>query len=127
MRFRIAALSLFCPLVVHPAANDGLRGFDPASRAEETRWEQQARTIPDPVRIGAFIKRYSSQPHLAGTPQSKQTAAGILAQLRELGLHAHIKQFEALLPTPKTRVLEMTAPAKVRLRLEEPAIATDPS
>src|ERR1700689_5228411 len=129
MKFRTACavLTLAAPFALHPASDDSLRGFDPASQAEEIRWEQQGRAIPDAARIGEFIRRYSGQPHLAGTPQSKQTAEGILAQLREYGLDAHIEQFEALLPTPKTRVLEMTAPVKLRLKLEEPAIPGDPN
>jgi N-acetylated-alpha-linked acidic dipeptidase len=129
MKFRTACvvLLLAAPLALHPAADDLLRGFDPASQAQEITWEQKARTIPDAAHIGAFIKRYSSQPHLAGTPQSKQTAEGILAQLREYGLDAQIEKFEALLPTPKTRVLEMTAPVKLRLKLEEPPVPGDPN
>jgi N-acetylated-alpha-linked acidic dipeptidase len=129
MKFRIAcaALVFAWPLALHPAIDDSIRGFDPASQAEEIRWEQQARGIPEAARIGEFIKRFSNQPHLAGTPQSKQTAEGILAQLREYGLDAHIEQFEALLPTPKIRVLEITAPVKLRLKLEEPAIPGDPN
>jgi N-acetylated-alpha-linked acidic dipeptidase len=133
MQFRTACAALLfaTPLVLHPADNDAsldaIRGFDSASQAREITWEQKARAIPDAAHIGAFIKRYSSQPHLAGTPQSKQTAEGILAQLREYGLDAHIEQFEALLPTPKTRILEMTAPVRLRLRLEEPAIPGDPN
>jgi N-acetylated-alpha-linked acidic dipeptidase len=127
LRHAYAALALFWPLALHPATSDTLRGFDAVSQAQETRWEQQARALPDPARIGEFIRHYSNQPHLAGTPQSKQTAEGILAQLRGFGLDAHIEQFESLLPTPKTRVLEMTAPTKLRLKLEEPAIAADPN
>src|SRR5580704_8438553 len=129
MRFRIAcaAILLAAPLALRPAADDSIRGFDAASQAQEISWEQQARAIPDADRIGEFIKRYSGQPHLAGTPQSKQTAEGILAELREYGLDARIEQFEALLPTPKTRILEMTAPVKLRLRLEEPAVPGDPN
>jgi N-acetylated-alpha-linked acidic dipeptidase len=126
-RIACAALLLSAPLALHPAADDSIRGFDAASQAQEVRWEQQARAIPDATRIGEFIKRYSSQPHLAGTPQSKQTAEGILAELRKLGLEAQIEQFESMLPTPKTRVVEMTAPSKLRLKLEEPVIAGDKS
>jgi N-acetylated-alpha-linked acidic dipeptidase len=131
LRTAYAALVLAWPLALHPATDDAsinaIRGFDPASQAQEIRWEQQARAIPDAARIGEFIKRFSNQPHLAGTPQSKQTAEGILAQFREYGLDAHIEQFEALLPTPKVRVLEMTAPVRLRLKLEEPAIPGDPN
>ena len=132
MKFRTAcaALVLAWPFALHPAADDSIRGFDAASQAREITWEQQARAIPDPTRIGEFIKRLSNQPHMAGTPQSKQTAEAILAQLREYGLDAHIEQFEALLPTPKVRVLEITglgikAPTKLRLKLEEPAVPGD--
>lgn len=129
MKFRLtcAALAFVWPLALHSALGESIRGFDPASQAQEIQWEQQARAIPDAVRIGEFIKRYARQPHLAGTPQSKQTADGILAELREMGLDAHIERFESLLPTPKTRVLEIVAPAKLRLKLEEPAIAGDPN
>src|SRR6202050_1085731 len=125
LRIACAALLLTAPFALHPAANDSILGFDRASQTQEILWEQQARAIPDATRIGEFIKRYSNQPHLAGTPQSKQTAESILAQLREFGLDAQIEQFEALLPTPKTRLLEMTAPSKFRLKLEEPVVASD--
>ena len=75
-----------------------------------TDWEQQARAIPDAARVRTFIEKLSNQAHLAGTPQSKETAEYILAQLREYGLDAHIEQYEALLPTPQSRSLEMTEP-----------------
>jgi N-acetylated-alpha-linked acidic dipeptidase len=125
LRIACAALALAAPLALHPAADDSIRGFDPPSQTREINWEKQARAIPDPARIGQFIKRYSSQPHLAGTPQTKQTAEAILAQLKEFGLDAHIERFEALLPTPKTRLLEMTAPAHLRMKLEEPPVPGD--
>lgn len=120
-------LLLTGPLTIHSATDDTIRGFDPTAQAQEIQWEQQARAIPEASRVGEFIKRYSNQPHLAGTPQSKQTAEGILAQLKSYGLDAHIETFEALLPTPKTRLIEITAPVKIRLKLEEPAVPEDPN
>ncbi len=128
MKLRIAGALVIlaaAPFALHPAADDPILGFDTASQAREVRWEQQMRAIPDAKHIGEFIKRYSDKPHMAGTPQSKQIAESILAQLREYGIDAHIEQFEALLPTPKTRLVEMTAPSKLRLKLEEPPIAGD--
>ncbi|HEY3823933.1 MAG TPA: M28 family peptidase [Bryobacteraceae bacterium] len=132
MKFRTAcaALALAVPLALRPATDysiTSIRGFDAASQEREVTLEQQARAIPDAARIGEFIKRFSEKPHLAGTPQSKETAEGILAQLREYGLDAHIEKFEALLPVPKARVLEVVAPVKIRLKLEEPAVAGDPN
>jgi N-acetylated-alpha-linked acidic dipeptidase len=129
MRLRTAsvALALAAPLMLHPALDDAIRGFDPVSQSAQEHWESEARSIPDPARIGEFIRKLSSRPHLAGTLQSKETAESILAQLRGYGLEAHIEQFEALLPTPKTRILEMTEPSILRLKLEEPPIPGDRS
>src|SRR5215469_7203486 len=95
-RIACAALALAGSLTLQPANNDTIRGFDPASQAEEIKWEQQARAVPDAARVGAFIEKLSNQPHLAGTPASKETAEYILAQLKEYGLDAHIEQYEAL-------------------------------
>src|SRR6185312_15430152 len=123
-----AVVLLASPLALRPADDEAptLRGFDAASQAREIQWEQQARALPDAARIGEFIRKYSSQPHLAGTPQSKSTAEGILTQLREAGLDASIERFEALLPATNSRTLEITAPVKVRLKLDEAPIAGDP-
>src|ERR1019366_9477398 len=112
---------------LRPAADDSMRGFDFSAQADEQKWEEKARAIPDATRIGELIKRLSSQPHLAGTPQSKHIAEAILAQLREYGLNAKIGQFEALLPTPITRELEMIAPSAIRFKLEEGPVAGDPN
>jgi N-acetylated-alpha-linked acidic dipeptidase len=113
--------------LVFSAAGDRLRGFDPVSQVKELKWEQEARAIPDPGRIRRAMERLSAQPHLAGTPQSKQTAEYLLEQLREFGLEAHIEQYEAMLPQPKSRELEMTAPVVFRAKLEEPAVSGDKS
>ena len=91
-----------------------------------SEWEQQARSIPAAANIRATDQKLSSQPHLAGTLASKQTAEWILAQLRQYGLDANIETFEALLPTPQERVLEMTAPTHFRAKLQEPMVAADP-
>src|ERR1019366_2920515 len=128
MKTRLAALALLLavsPFALRPAADDTSRGFDPTSQADEIKWEREARALPEAPRIGEFIRRYADRPHMAGTPQSKQTAEDILAELREAGLDAHMEQFEAMLPQPKQRVLEITAPVRSRLRLDEPGLASD--
>jgi N-acetylated-alpha-linked acidic dipeptidase len=45
--------------------------------------------------------------------------------LREYGLDAHIEQYEALLPTPQSRSLDMTEPSVFHAKLEETPIAVD--
>ena len=62
-----------------------------------------------------------------GSPYDRDNAEWILAHFKEWGLDAHIEQFDVLFPTPKIRVLEMIEPTKFTAKLEEPAIAIDPT
>ncbi len=71
------------------------------------------------------MERMSEKPHHAGSPGSKAVADYAFGQLKEWGLEARIESFEALLPYPTVRVLEMTAPTRYRALLKEPAIAED--
>lgn len=128
MRLLAPALAgMLCIGLLYPAGRDTIRGFDPVSQATEQKWEKLARAIPEPERIRKAMERLASQPHLAGTPQSEETAEYLLAQLREYGLDAHIERYEALLPQPKARTLEMTSPLAFRAKLEEPAVPGDPN
>jgi N-acetylated-alpha-linked acidic dipeptidase len=119
------AAAFSVPSALHPAPGDSIRGFDAASQADEFKWEKEARAIPDTNHISEFIKRLSNQPHMAGTPQSKQTAEAIVTQLRSYGLEAKIEEFESVLPQPRVRILEMTTPVRWRAKLEEPRVAAD--
>ncbi len=121
----LPALLLAAALELHPAPNESIRGFDPASQTAEVKWEQEARAVPDAGRVRNFIEKLSNRAHLAGTPASKQTAEYLLAQLKEYGLDAHIEQFEALLPTPRARSLEMVEPEHFTAKLEEPPVPGD--
>jgi N-acetylated-alpha-linked acidic dipeptidase len=113
----------FSALLIH--ADDAIRGFPPDAAADERKWEEKARAVPEPARVRRYIERMSDQPHLAGTPASKAVADYVLGLLREWGLDASIEQFEALLPTPAARTLEMIAPKPFRAKLLEPPVPGD--
>ncbi len=117
-------LALLLPSVVF-SADPSIRGFPPETLPMEHKWEEKVRALPDAARIGRYLQRMSAKPHLAGTPASKAVAEYILGLMQEWGLDARIEPFEALLPTPKTRVLEMVAPKPFRARLQEPVMAED--
>ena len=99
------------------AADNSIRGFPPARVAAEQAWEAKAQATPDPQRVRNTIQKLADKPHLAGTPASKAVADYLAGQLREWGLETHIEEFDALLPTPQHRVLEMTEPKAYRARL----------
>jgi N-acetylated-alpha-linked acidic dipeptidase len=114
--------------VDQPIANPApLAGYSPRSSQSEREWEAKLRAIPDPANLREYMRRLSARPHHVGSPYDKDNAEWILAHFKEWGLDAHIEQFDVLFPTPKVRLLEMTAPTKFTAKLEEPALAVDPT
>jgi N-acetylated-alpha-linked acidic dipeptidase len=102
-----------------------IRGFTSAEMAAQRELEARARSIPQADRIQAYARRMAADPHHAGSPQSKAVADYILGLMQEWRLEAHIETFEALLPYPTSRSLEMVKPARYVASLKEPAIAED--
>src|SRR6202522_903371 len=104
-----------------------LVGYSPRAGQSERDWETKFRALPDPANLRAYMQRLSARPHHVGSPYDKDNAEWILAHFKEWGLDAHIERFDVLFPTPKVRVLEMVAPTKFVAKLEEPAVAVDPT
>src|SRR5271156_6086571 len=102
-------------------------GFTAQSSPAEVNWEQRFQSMPDPQRLRANMERLSAHPHHVGSPYDKENAEWILAQYKQWGWDAHIEEFEVLFPTPKLRLLEMVAPTQFTAKLEEPAVAVDPT
>jgi N-acetylated-alpha-linked acidic dipeptidase len=104
-----------------------LVGYSPRASQSEREWEAKFRAIPDPANLREYMRRLSARPHHVGSPYDKDNAEWILAHFKEWGLDAHIERFDVLFPTPKVRVVEMLAPTKFTAKLEEPALAVDPT
>jgi N-acetylated-alpha-linked acidic dipeptidase len=102
-------------------------GFTAQSSPAEVNWEQRFKSMPDPQRMRANMERLSAHPHHVGSPYDKENAEWILAQYKQWGWDAHIEEFQVLFPTPKLRLLEMVEPSKFTAKLEEPAVAVDPT
>jgi len=93
----------------------------------ETAWDEQFRAIPDAAAIGRYMQRLSARPHHVGSPYARDNAHWLLARFKEWGWDARIEQYDVLFPTPKERLLEMTAPTRFKATLEEPVVAVDPT
>src|SRR5262245_44897960 len=111
MKIRFALLLAALCSTLGSASEAGIRGFGPDQAANEQAWEQKARALPDPTRIARYSQQMTQRPHLAGSPESKAVAEYIAGSLREWGLDTQIEEFEALLPRPKMRSLELLGPA----------------
>jgi N-acetylated-alpha-linked acidic dipeptidase len=109
------------------ASQAALVGYSPRASQNEREWETKFRAIPDPANLREYMRRLSARPHHVGSPYDKDNAEWILAHFKEWGLDAHIEQFDVLFPTPKVRVLEMVASTKFTAKLDEPALAVDPT
>src|SRR6204780_1232762 len=104
-----------------------LVGYSPNSAQSEREWELKFRAIPDPANIREYMRRLSARPHHVGSPYDKDNAEWILAHFKEWGFDAHIERFDVLFPTPKVRLLEMLEPKQFTAKLDEPALAVDPT
>ena len=98
-----------------------------AQAAAGEKWETAFRAIPVATNIRAYNERMSARPHHVGSPYDKDNAEWMLARFKEWGWDATIERFDVLFPTPKTRLLEMTAPTRFVAKLDEPALAVDPT
>jgi N-acetylated-alpha-linked acidic dipeptidase len=104
-----------------------LRGFTAAGSKKERAAEETFRAVPKPENAREYMRRITERPHHAGSPASRVVAEYILGQFTSWGLDASIESFEALMPYPTERLVEMVAPEPFTLKLAEPALAQDPA
>ena len=121
---RGSALLLLFPALIY-SAEPSLRGFPIKEARQQRALEEKARLIPQPDRIRDYIRAMSERPHHAGSPASKAVAESVLKLLQGFGLDASIEEFEALLPYPTARKLELIAPIRFEAKLQEPSIPED--
>jgi N-acetylated-alpha-linked acidic dipeptidase len=98
-----------------------------ACMAGDPSWEQKFRVIPNTQNLRDYMQRLSARPHHVGSAYDKDNAEWIAAKLKSWGLDAKIENFDVLFPTPKERLVEMLEPVKFTAKLEEPAVAVDPT
>ena len=90
-------------------------------------WDESFRALPQPANIKSSMQRLSARPHHVGSAYGKDNAEWILARFKEWGWSAEIERFDVLFPTPVERRLELIEPTKFTAKLEEPAVAADPT
>lgn len=116
---------LFLSACIIVTGQTAIRGFSADQAKAEREREAKAHAIPEPNRVRTYAQRMSSEPHIAGSPQSKAVAEYAAGLLKEWGLDVQIEEAEALLPYPTHRSLEMVSPVVFKAKLKEPAIPQD--
>jgi N-acetylated-alpha-linked acidic dipeptidase len=128
---QIAALSLLFTLSLSQGfaqqpASKTLPGYTAADSSKELDLEKRFRAIPEAARAHENMKFLAAHPHNVGSEAQRKNAEWLVAKYKEWGWDAKIEQFDVLYPTPKSQMVEMIAPTKYRLKLEETPLAEDP-
>src|SRR3954454_8836281 len=107
------------------AQTTSISGFVNATAQPQLSVEKQFDQNLSAVNIGNTIKQLSSRPHHIGSAGGKSVADSIYNKFKSYGWDVRIDTYHVLFPTPKTRLLEMTAPSSYKALLKEPALKED--
>ena len=102
-----------------------MSGFTPAHAVQERALEAQFDAALRPSDLRDWMHRLTLHPHHTGSAYDKANMDYIMGLYRSWGFEAHEERFDVLFPTPKRRLLEMTAPATYRAALAEDVLASD--
>ena len=100
-------------------------GFTAAGSEQERALEARFDATLNADDLRTWLKRLSARPHHVGSPYDKDNAEFIAGLYRSWGFDTKIEEFSVLFPTPKSRLVEMTAPEKFTLKLNEPTLKED--
>jgi N-acetylated-alpha-linked acidic dipeptidase len=134
----LAVIAAFCCVTLAPRvafvasqSEDGpneIAGFTLSGSTTERQWEDKFRSVPAADSAREHLRRLTAQPHVAGTKEDYETAVYVRDRMREYGLNAEIKAYDVLLPYPKQpSLIELIAPRRERLGLQEAVLSEDPS
>ncbi len=109
------------------ALADNILGFDDNSSEAQHALEAQLDASIDAKEMDEWLRQLSTMPHHAGSVAGKQNAEFIAELLKSWGYDIEIAEYQILLPTPKTREVELVSPTQYTAVLNEDSIEQDPS
>ena len=108
-----------------PKSGDAVLGFSNDSLVTQQLLEAKFDSGLTANNLHDWMKRLSARPHHLGSPYNKENADFIASRFRAWGYDTKLERFDVLFPTPKTRLVEMTSPERLTLRLKEPPVEGD--
>jgi N-acetylated-alpha-linked acidic dipeptidase len=106
-------------------AEKPLLGFSDKQAAAQFGLEKQFDAFLKTENLRNWMQQLAGHPHHVGSPHGKEDAEFIAGLFRSWGYQTQIEEFRVLYPTPKSRLLEMTAPTVYRAELSEPTLRED--
>lgn len=125
-RFTVLSLVVWSCCVSYAAyGQSSIHGFFADEVEQQRAWEAAFRKVPHPDSLRTFMRWITEEPHHAGGPGSRKVAEYVLGKFQAWGLDAKIETFEALMPMPLERQVELIAPETFTATLKEPAMLED--
>lgn len=125
MNWTALILVVFAGAAAAQAPGGALSGFSGESLARQQKLESDLDGLFQRQGQQEWMKRMTALPHHVGSPGSRAVAEFIAEQFKSWGYETSIETVYPLFPTPRVRLLEMTAPEKFTAKLEEPAVEGD--
>ncbi|MBL7852556.1 MAG: M28 family peptidase [Cyclobacteriaceae bacterium] len=104
-----------------------ITGFSRENAEAQLKLEEKFDAQIKAENMDQWLKKMTLRPHHVGSAYGKANAEFMRDLLRSWGWEAEIESYQILFPTPKVRVLEMTAPTKFVAKLAEPPLKEDPT
>ncbi|MGE0639725.1 MAG: transferrin receptor-like dimerization domain-containing protein [Thermoanaerobaculia bacterium] len=108
-------------------ADSPMLGFSSAAAAAQREREAQLDAALSPVEMKGWLERLAARPHHVGSAWGRSNAEWMRDLFASWGFESRIETFQVLFPTPVERSLELLSPQRYKAKLEEPALAADPT
>jgi len=83
--------------------------------ADQERWEKLFLAVPDPEHARQHLRTLTAAPHMAGTPEDKQTADYVAAQFRAAGFETEIAAYKVWMNYPSEISVDAIAPSGLNM------------
>jgi len=125
MRFLTFLLTLL--LLNAVVAQEPIRGFSEEAATVQRALEAGYDSALSAEEMDGWMQRLSARPHHAGSVATEEHAEFLSELMESWGYDVTVEEYDILLPTPKIRELELTAPTTFTATLTEMPVDGDPS
>lgn len=118
---------LFCitSVIIFAANAQTITGFSQQHSEAQLKAEKSFDSYLQAANLDKWMRQLAGQPHHLGSAYGKQNAEFMRDLFRSWGYEAEIETYQVLFPTPKIRLLEMTAPTRFIAGLTELPVKED--
>ena len=125
MKTLLLSFAITCLGFAAHSQQKSILGFSKEGADAELKLEEKFEGQLKAGNMDQWLKTLTARPHHLGSVYGKINAEFMRDQFKSWGYETEIETYKVLFPTPKVRVLEMTAPTKFMARLAEPALKED--